>query len=133
MSAPLSLYSQVLRMRILRAAFRHLFVPALLAVSVWSWTAHGRAEAWLKDARWGIDFTTAALLLSVAVIWVAEQLQPANPAWNYNVAADPARGIDRFGRDLFYLTIGSLFNGILTGFLIVRCAALAGSGFALWP
>jgi len=117
-----------------------LFVPALLAISVVSWMHHAQAEAYLRRARWGIDFTTAALLASIALIWLAEQLYPAHPEWNYNVAQDPARGLDRLGRDLFYLTLVTLLNGLITGALAARLAGWAhglGRGFdaarALWP
>jgi sterol desaturase/sphingolipid hydroxylase (fatty acid hydroxylase superfamily) len=120
--------------------FKHLFVPALIGVSVWSWLRHEVAEDYLRTARWGIDLTTAALLSSIAIIWLAEQLYPSNPDSNYRIAAHPVRGLNRLGRDLFYLTIGSLVNGIATGFLASKCAALTarlGHGLdratVLWP
>src|SRR5215831_11151701 len=99
------------------AVFRHLFVPVLIAGSVVSWLHHEAAGDHLRRAGWGVDFTTAGLLASVAIIWFAEQLYPSNPDWNYRIAANPVRGVGRLGRDLFYLTIGSLINGIIIGFL----------------
>jgi sterol desaturase/sphingolipid hydroxylase (fatty acid hydroxylase superfamily) len=122
-------------MATVKRLFRHLFVPALLAAAVWSWSDRARAESWLRDARWGIDFTTAALLLSIALIWIAEQLFPARPDWNYNVAREPVRGLHRVARDLFYLTIVALVNGIVAGFLAAHSARwLSGLGSpALWP
>ncbi len=105
------------------AIFRHLFVPALIGGSVLSWLHHTEIEDYLRRANWGIDQTTAGLLVSVAVICVAEQLYPANPDWNYNIRANPAQGLNRLGRDLFYLTIGSLVNGIATVFLASQSAA----------
>ena len=119
-----------------QAAFRILFVPALLGLSVLSWVHHAQTEAYLRAARWGIDQSTAALLVSLALVWIAEQLYPAHPDWNYNVAADPVRGLNRLGRDLFYLTIVTLLNGLLTAFLAVRVGAWAahvGVANTLWP
>ena len=123
-----------------QAIFRNLFVPSLLAISGVAWVYRPATEAFLAQARWGIDFTTAALLATLLLIWLGEQAYPARPEWNYNVAANPVRGINRFGRDLFYLTFITLLNGLATGFLATRvAAALAGRGFgfdrvgALWP
>lgn len=120
-----------------QAAFRVLFVPLLLALSVSAWIGHGEIDAALRRGRWGVDFTTAALLVSLALIWLSEQLYPANPAWNYNVTSDPVRGLNRLGRDLFYLTIVTLLNGALTGLIAARLpGVLARVGLAprlLWP
>jgi sterol desaturase/sphingolipid hydroxylase (fatty acid hydroxylase superfamily) len=114
-----------------RVLVRHLFVPALIGGSLLSWMHHEAADAWLRAARWGIDLTTGALLVSVAIIWLVEQIYPLHADWNYRIAAQPVRGLNRLGRDLFYLTIGSLLNGILIGFVATHCARLQGHG--LWP
>jgi sterol desaturase/sphingolipid hydroxylase (fatty acid hydroxylase superfamily) len=113
--------------------FARAFVPGLLLLSIASWIWHTETEAYLRQARWGIDHTTAALLLSIALVALAEQLFPAHPEWNYNVAANPARGLQRFGRDLFYLSFVALASGFLVG-----CSArwLGGLGLPvlpLWP
>lgn len=122
------------------AVFRVLFVPALLALSVVSWIFHPQVDAWLERANWGVGFMTVALLASMALIFIAEQLYPADPDWNYNVRKDPVRGLDRVGHDLFYLTVVTLLNGLVTGFLAVRTARWVGHlghGLevtrALWP
>ena len=120
-------------------AFRHAFVPALLVLAVVAWARHASIESALQQSKSGLGFTTAALLASIALIWIVEQLFPANPAWNYNLAADAPRAISRFGRDLFYLTFVTLGSALLisVGFGRIQAALLAhGFGYdrpTLWP
>ena len=119
--------------------FRHAFVPALLVLAIVAWARHASIEGALQRSKAGLGFTTAALLASIALIWIVEQLVPANPAWNYNLAADAPRAISRFGRDLFYLTFVTLGSALLIqfGFGRIQSALLAhGYGFdrpKLWP
>lgn len=123
--------------------FRHLFVPALLALSAASWAFHDAGARFLKASSIWIDFTTAVLLLSIVLLWCAEQLYPAHPDWNYRLLAPGARGWagwERLSRDVMYL----LFITQVTALLLFLTShevesTLKSWGFglgnphALWP
>lgn len=77
------------------ALFRHAFVPGLLLL----W-----ALAWMLRAHIPFGFLTPVLLGSLLLIAVAEQLYPANSAWNYRLRTGGAHAWRQLGRDLFYLS-----------------------------
>lgn len=96
--------------------FRHLFVPAVLALSAASWVFHGEGERRLRAAAFRIDFTSAVLFLSIVLLWCAEAAYPAHPDWNYQLMAPGERGWSgwrRLGRDLVYLFFVTQVTGLL--------------------
>ena len=123
--------------------FRHLFVPAVLALSAASWTFHAEGTRLLKASSLGIDFTTAVLLLSIFLLWCAEQVYPAHLDWNYRLLAEGERGWsgwERLGRDLVYLLFITQLTALLVFLMSTQVeSALQSHGFglgrsrALWP
>ncbi|MFL5354074.1 sterol desaturase family protein [Archangium sp.] len=98
------------------AVFRHLFVPGLLALSAASWAFHEQGARFLKASSIALDFTTAVLLVSIVLLWCAEQLYPAHPDWNYRLMAPGDRGwtgFERLGRDVLYLLVITQVTAIL--------------------
>ncbi len=123
--------------------FRHLFVPTLLGLSVASWAFHAEGTRLLKASSSWIDFTTAVLLLSIVLLWCAEQLYPANPEWNYQLLAEGERGWsgwERLGRDIVYLLFITQVTAILIFLTSSRVESFLkshgfgfGASHALWP
>ncbi len=86
--------------------FRHAFVPALLVGTLASIAWHDRGVAWFAAHQVHLDFTTAVLFATIAVLSVAERLRPAHPEWNYQLLRADLTGAaswTQFGRDLLYL------------------------------
>lgn len=81
-----------------RVLFRHAFAPALLGAMLGALAMDREAPGSVA----GFDFTTAAFLLSLGAVWIAEWLFPANRAWNYNLLAEDGRGWSVLGHDLAY-------------------------------
>ncbi len=79
----------------------------MLGVSLLPWLAPlaplARAQA-----------TATTLLMVMLVVWLAEQVFPANPAWNARPLTDGVDGLLRLGRDLFYLFGVTQLTGLLT-------------------
>ncbi len=125
------------------ALFRHLFVPAVLALSVASWIFHDAGAQLLAASSVRIDFTSVLLLVSLAVIWTAEQVYPQNPEWNYHLLADGARGWrgwGNLGRDLLYLVVLTQVTALLIRLASSQLEPVMttwgfgfGSGGPLWP
>lgn len=123
--------------------FRHLFVPVLLALSAASWALHEQGARWLKASFLPLDFTTAVLLVSIVLLWCAEQLYPAHADWNYRLMAPGDRGWtgwERLGRDVLYLLVITQVTAILiflTSNDVESLLKMWGFGFglshALWP
>ena len=119
--------------------FRWAFVPALLTASVVSWLFHAELDRWLTLKHAGLDSTTVVLLISLLAVWIAEQLYPAHPEWNYNVLTEGARGAARLGRDLVYLFVLAQVTAVLIKLTSdALTPALRAHGFglgaaSLWP
>jgi sterol desaturase/sphingolipid hydroxylase (fatty acid hydroxylase superfamily) len=90
-------------------AFRHLFFPLMIGLSIASWAFRDEGGAILLRARVPLDYATAVLLVSIAILWFAETLQPRDPEWNYRLFSGPiaraALGWNRLARDLLYLFV----------------------------
>ena len=95
------------------ALFQQLFVPSLLAISLLSWLLHDQLDHRLKAARLPLDAMTVVLFGSLLGVWIAEQLYPAHPEWNYNLRVDSLRGLARFGRDMVYLLVMTQVTAVL--------------------
>ncbi|WP_158502021.1 sterol desaturase family protein [Vitiosangium sp. GDMCC 1.1324] len=123
--------------------FRHLFVPAVLALSAASWAFHEQGARFLKASSIPLDFTSAVLLLSIVLLWCAEQAYPANPDWNYRLLAEGERGWSgwqRLGRDLLYLFVITQVTTLLVFLTSIQVeSGLKSRGFgfgishSLWP
>jgi sterol desaturase/sphingolipid hydroxylase (fatty acid hydroxylase superfamily) len=115
--------------------FRYLFVPALLAFSLVPWLTRSAAGSWALSSAARPGATAAVLLISMLLIWLAEQLYPSNADWNPRLFSDGFRGWRRGGRDSLYLF------GVtqLTAFLIaaaepeLKAFAVLGHVQAIWP
>ena len=105
-------------------AFRHLFFPLMIGLSIASWAFRDEGSARLLRARLPLDYPTAMLLASIAIIALAETFRPRDPEWNYRLFAGPiaraALGWNRLARDLLYL------------FLIAAIGTLALKWVATW-
>jgi sterol desaturase/sphingolipid hydroxylase (fatty acid hydroxylase superfamily) len=95
------------------ALFQRVFVPSLLGISLLSWMFHGDLDRWLTAAHLPLDAMTVVLFASLFGVWIAEQLYPAHPEWNYNLRADSLRGLARFGRDMVYLLVMTQVTAVL--------------------
>ena len=121
------------------AIFRHAFVPTLLALALGGCWQRGLAERLVKSWSLGIDFVTFALLVAIPIIWLAEQLYPAEPDWNYRLLTSGARGWSRFARDLFYLVYVTLLSALLIKLTasgvhaVVGMPGRLGALVLLWP
>lgn len=123
--------------------FRHLFVPAVLALSAASWIFHEEGARRLRASSLRLDFTSSMLFLSMVLLWCAEQAYPAQPDWNYRLLAPGERGWRGWrslGRDLLYLfviTQVTSFLIFLTSSQVEPGLKSLGFGFglshALWP
>ncbi len=124
-----------------QAVFRQLFVPVMLCLSVTSWVFHDEGAQRLAQAGFRIEFSSAVLLASILLLWVAEGLFPQNPEWNYHLLADGKRGWTAWanlGRDLIYLFGVAQLTTLLITFTSAKLQAGAqGVGLAmpaaLWP
>lgn len=123
--------------------FRHLFVPAVLALSAASWAFHEEGARFLEASSLWLDFTTVVLLLSIVLLWCAEQVYPAHPDWNYRLMAPGDRGWtgwERLGRDILYLLVITQVTALLiflTSTEVESTLKSWGFGFgishSLWP
>ena len=116
------------------ALFRCLFVPALLGLSLVPWLFSPRPGQWALASTSRPGATAMVLLLSMLLIWLAEQLYPQNPGWNARLFSDPS-GWRRLGRDAIYLfgvTQLTAYLLVATGPLLESAVALAHVR-ALWP
>ncbi|MBX7097297.1 MAG: sterol desaturase family protein [Myxococcaceae bacterium] len=119
-----------------RAIFRFAFLPTVLGVSAAAWIWR---EALVAHFALKVDFGTVALLLTLLAVFVAEQVFPAVPAWNYRLLSGKPDGIRRLGRDLFYVFIVTQLSALAIT-LVDRelTSRLAALGLALdrprlWP
>lgn len=121
-----------------QAVFRHAFVPAVLGFFVGAWAFKDACARALQAASIPMDFISVVLLGSIALVWMAEQLYPQNPDWNYRLMSSGARGFLRLGRDLLYLFVIALVSALFIRVTTFEVdAALKGMGFTapslLWP
>jgi sterol desaturase/sphingolipid hydroxylase (fatty acid hydroxylase superfamily) len=115
----------------------------VLALSAASWLFHEEGTRFLKASSSWIDFTSSVLLLSIVLLWCAEQAHPANPEWNYRLLAPGERGWsgwERLGRDLLYLFVVTQVTALLiflTSSQLESALKSRGFGFgishSLWP
>ena len=123
--------------------FRHLFFPLMIGSSIVSWVFHDEGVAAVARARLPLDYATAVLLTSIVVLWLAEQLHPRHPEWNYRLLASPitraAEGWNRLARDLLYLFVITTLGSLLITWVAEHFEAwlkVNGFGFGsahLWP
>lgn len=120
------------RPRFGQSLFRHTFVPALLVLSLAPWLAFDRSTGWGFTSTTRLEVTGPMLLLVMLVVWMAEQLYPANADWNARLFTDGLRGWKRLGHDLVYLFGVAQLSAFLVGRLDPLLAAAVGK-LDLWP
>src|SRR2546430_833729 len=71
-----------------RAVFRHVFVPAMLALAIAPWIRHHESGRLFVDSVGNTAAASTMLFVSILVIWLAEQLFPARAEWNARPLSD---------------------------------------------
>jgi ornithine lipid hydroxylase len=112
--------------------FRYTFVPALLVFSLAPWLVFDRASGWAFTSATRLGATGPVLLLVMLIVWMAEQLYPANPDWNARLFTDGTRGWKRLGHDLVYLFGVAQLSALLVGRLDPLLQSAVGQ-VGLWP
>lgn len=85
--------------------FQHLFVPALFLLAIAPWHLGVGAAPLTASAL--ERRCSLALVAAMFLTWLAEQLYPAERAWNVRPLSDGREGWARLGQDLFYLVGGT--------------------------
>ncbi len=107
--------------------FRHLFVPALLVAVTVAWWQRAALQAATH-----VDPSLLVFIVTLIIIFIAEQVFPARREWNYGVGADGVRATQRFARDFIYVMVVTLLTVFAIRFIATPIEALT-RGFALWP
>lgn len=119
----------------MRALFRHLFIPVLLAAALTSLVFREELDVRLQLLGVRLDGASCVLLTLIWVVWLAEQLVPARADWNAKFfSKEPG-----LGRDLLYLLVVTQFSALFITLLMNPVKdTLKGVGFGfdvvhLWP
>jgi sterol desaturase/sphingolipid hydroxylase (fatty acid hydroxylase superfamily) len=111
---------------------RVAFVPALLAFAISPWLRWAPSSGWQLVSTTSTAATAPVLLTAMFVVWMVEQLYPANPTWNVRPVTDGLEGLSKLGRDLIYLfgvaQLSALVVGAIDPFLRAHVPSLG-----LWP
>jgi sterol desaturase/sphingolipid hydroxylase (fatty acid hydroxylase superfamily) len=115
--------------------FKHAFVPAILGVSLASWTFRRESEPLLKTLGLPFDQVTAVLLVTLLAIALAEWAYPSRAEWGYRlISGGGARGWSGFLRDLLYLLVIAQVSAALIGLTSWWLKSmLASYGLDGWP
>jgi sterol desaturase/sphingolipid hydroxylase (fatty acid hydroxylase superfamily) len=100
------------------------------------WIFRANLERLARSANLGVGAVSLGLLAWIVLIWCAEQIYPANEAWNYRLLSSGALGWNRLRRDLFYLFYVTFGTTLLLDFTSARIRAAierVGDHFVVWP
>jgi sterol desaturase/sphingolipid hydroxylase (fatty acid hydroxylase superfamily) len=107
-------------------------MPVTLVAVLAAWANHDVIDRVLVAHAVRVDAMSAIFLTLLVGVWVAEQLSPARPEWNYRVLTEGVFGVARLGRDLVYLLFVTQFTALLLKWAAPRVSALVPSR-GLWP
>lgn len=83
-------------------------------------------------AATGVDASLIIFIVTLLIIFVAEQRFPARREWNYGFTTDGVRAMQRFSRDFVYVMFVTQLSVLAIHFIARPIEALT-RGVSLWP
>lgn len=125
-----------------RTAFRHGFVPFLLAFFALSWAYQVEGTRGMQATGLPLDYATFVFLLTVVMLWLGEWVFPLEARWQYALGESGPKGLLGWGellRDLGYLLVVAQVSAALARLVTTQLEPwlkAQGFGFGLphaWP